>query len=87
MLYLADSPEDVAACRRRLDFRTILLVTREGRPTWPHWREIMENEGVAATVPGLGVIKEERVHTHEGFVVVWLTLGPVEPALASNARR
>ncbi len=78
------SPADVAACRRLLPFRNIVLVVREGQRTWPAWNEILEREGSAATVPGLDVIKEDRMRTRDGFLVVWLELGPLEPAVAAG---
>lgn len=87
VLHLAFTPADVPACRRYLDFHTILLVVREGRRAWPGWDELIERPGAAATVPGLNVIKEERVVTRDGFIVLWLTLGPREPALALRSTR
>jgi len=84
-LGVCETPADVAACRRLLAFRHILLVVREGQQTWPAWNEIVEHEGTAATIPGLGVVKEDRMLTRDGFRIVWLELGPVEPALAAAA--
>lgn len=83
VLHLSVTPADVAACRHRLAFRHILLVVREGQRSWPGWDEIVERQGYAATVPGLNVLQEDRVRTRDGFLVVWLELGPLGPALAS----
>lgn len=87
VLHIAVTPGDVTACRRLADFRHILLVVREGQRSWPGWNEILEQPGYAATIPGLNLVKEERVRTRDGFLVVWLELGPLEPALAANAGR
>jgi hypothetical protein len=87
VLHLSLAPADVAACRHRLDFRHIVLVFRNGSRAWPGWDEILEREGYAATIPGLDVVKEERMLTRDGFVVVWLELGPIAPALAANTPR
>ncbi len=84
VLHVCVSPTDVPACRRLLAFRHIVLVQRESQRTWPGWNEIVEREGYAATIPGLGVIKEDRMRTRDGFLVVWLELGPLEPQLAAG---
>lgn len=87
VLHLALTPQDVDACRRRLDFRHILLVFRDGSRAWAGWDEIMEREGAARTISGLGVVREGRYHSLDGFTVVWLELAPLGPLLASDAPR
>jgi len=87
VLALALAPADVAACRRRHDFRHIVLVFRHAERAWPAWREIVEHAGTAATVSELGVSRERRMQTADGFHVVWLELGPLPSALAAAARR
>jgi hypothetical protein len=82
VLHLALAPGDVEACRRRRDFRVILLAFREPDRAWPGWVEIMSRYGAAATVPRLGVLSERRYHSADGFIVVWLALGPLAPAMA-----
>ncbi len=84
VLHLALAPADVAACRRRLEFRHVLLVFRTGRRAWPGWDELLEQPGFAATVPGLGVVREDRYRTRDGFTVVWLELGPLAPQVAGR---
>ena len=86
VIHLAYSPADVPACRRRHDFRHILLVFRSSERAWPYWQETVERPGAAATLEGLHAVAERRYATTDGFRVVWLELGPVEPALASDAR-
>ena len=86
VVHLALSPGDVEACRRRLDFRHIVLVFRGDRRAWPGWSEIVEREGLARTLPGLGVTAERRYRTEDGFDVVWLVLGPLGPTLAAGIR-
>jgi hypothetical protein len=86
VIHLALTPDDVEACRRRLDFHHIVLVFRSDQRAWAGWSEIVEREGVARTLPRLGLADERRYHTADGFTVVWLVLGPLAPALASAAR-
>jgi hypothetical protein len=82
VLALADSPADVAACRRRHAFRHIVLVFRRADRAWPAWREIVERPGGGALEGELGVSRERRFQTADGFQVVWLELGPVPSAVA-----
>ncbi len=84
VIHLALSPSDVDACRRRHEFRHILLAFRTGKRAWNGWEEIMEREGAAATIEGLRVIEEKRFTSFDGFGVVWLQLGPMAPALAAE---
>ncbi len=86
VIHLANSPADVAACRRRHDFRHILLVFRGAERAWPHWQESVERPGTAATIDGLHVVRERRFRTGDGFEVVWLELGPLSASLACAAR-
>ena len=85
VIHLAYSPEDVAACRARHDFRHVLLVFRSAERAWEPWREIVENPGAAATHAELGLRRERRLTTADGFSIVWLELGPREPGMASRA--
>jgi len=87
VLHLSHTPADVPVVRQRLDFRHILLVFREGARAWPGWDEIVEQDGYAATIPGLGLLRERRFRTRDGFIVVWLELGPRAPALAAAGRQ
>ena len=81
VVHLALAPEDVEPCRRRLDFRNIVLAFRDPRAAWGQWGEVMAREGLARTLP-LGVAHETRFQSQDGFTVVWLELGPRAPALA-----
>lgn len=87
VLHVSQTPADVPACRRRLEFRHIVLCFREGSRAWAGWNEILEQEGYAATIPGLDVVREVRYRSRDGFLIVWLQLGPPGPALAANAGR
>jgi len=82
VIHLAYAPEDVAACRARHDFRHVLLVFRSADRAWEPWQEIVERPGAAGTHPELGVRGERRFTTADGFVVVWLELGPRQPQMA-----
>lgn len=83
VIHLAYSPADVPACRRRHDFRHILLVFRSSERAWPYWQETVEHAGTAATLDGLHAVQERRYTTPDGFQVVWLELGALPPALAA----
>jgi hypothetical protein len=86
VIHLAYTPADVPACRRRHDFRHILLVFRDAERAWPFWQETVERPGFAATLDGLHAVHERRFESADGFRVVWLELGPLEPSLASAPR-
>lgn len=87
VLHLALLPTDVESCRRLHEFRHILLAFRTGKRAWDGWEQIMEREGAAATIEGLGVVEEKRFTSFDGFGVVWLQLGPMPPAMATARRR
>jgi hypothetical protein len=84
---LASSPADVAACRARHDFHHLVLVFRSAERAWAPWQEIVERPGAAATHPELGLRHERRYTTVDGFSVVWLELGPLQPEMAFRPRR
>jgi hypothetical protein len=83
---LASSPAEVAACRARHDFHHLVLVFRSADRAWAPWQEIVERPGAAATHTELGVSRERRYTTVDGFGVVWLELGPRQPELAFRPR-
>lgn len=87
VVHLALTPADVEACRRRLDFRHIVLAFRDSRRAWAGWNEIVETPGAARVMPGLDVLAEKRYRTPDGFTIVWLELSPLGPAMAANAAR
>jgi hypothetical protein len=84
VIELADSPEDVTGCRARHEFHHLLLVFRDADQAWGGWRAFVEREGAGQALPTLGVTEEKRYRTRDGFVVVWLKLGPREPLLAAR---
>jgi hypothetical protein len=86
VIHLAYSPQDVAACRARHDFHHVLLVFRSADRAWQPWQEIVERTGAASTHPELGVRRERRFTTADGFSVVWLELGPRQPQMAFRPR-
>jgi hypothetical protein len=86
VIHLAYSPEDVNACRRRHEFRHIVLAFRGSERAWAHWQEIVERPGTAATIEGLAVAQERRFISNDGFTIVWLELSPLGPQLAADAR-
>jgi hypothetical protein len=86
VIHLAYSPADVAAGRRRHDFRHIVLVFRSADRAWDEWQDIVARPGAAQLDPELVVSREQRFDSADGFVVVWLELGPLPPQLAAGLR-
>jgi hypothetical protein len=84
VVHLALSPADIAACRRELDVRHVLLVFREPARAWPAWVEVMARPAEVARDPELNVARVERFDTRDGFMAVWLDLGPLAPRMARN---
>ena len=87
VVHLALSPEDVEACRRRLDLRHVVLVFREPARAWDGWAQVLERPGEAARNPEWNITRVRNFETHDGFIVVWLELGPLAPRLAARAGR
>jgi len=84
VISLAYSPADVNACRARCDFRHVVLVFRSAERAWDYWQEIVERPGTAETHRELGVERERRFLSADGFTVVWLELGPLPPQMAAR---
>ncbi|HXS81169.1 MAG TPA: hypothetical protein VN896_00510 [Methylomirabilota bacterium] len=82
VIHLAYSPADIPSCRARHDFRHVLLVFRSAERAWAPWQDIVELPGEAGTHAELGVRRERRFTTEDGFAVVWLELGPRTPQVA-----
>jgi hypothetical protein len=82
VLHLALSPEDVEACRRRLDFRNVLLVFRDAQSAWPEWREVVAHPDEAPDRPEWNVRRVREWRTADGFFVIWLELKPTREQLA-----
>jgi hypothetical protein len=75
VVHLAVSPDDVDACRRRLDFRAVLLVFRGPDRAWPEWQEVLERPEEAAHRPEWNIARAVRFETSDGFIAIWLDLG------------
>jgi hypothetical protein len=87
VIHLAYTPSDVPACRRRHDFRHIVLAFRSSERAWDHWQEIVERDGAAKLDPDLAVANELRFRTSDGFTIVWLQLAALPPAYAAAPAR
>jgi hypothetical protein len=86
VLHLATSPADLDACRRRLEFRHVLLVFRDESAAWPEWREVVAHPREAPHRPEWNVRQVRLWRTDDGFTLVWLELGPPPMRLAARAR-
>jgi hypothetical protein len=85
VVHLTLGPDDLAACRRRLDFRQVILVFRNADRAGPEWGEIFVHPDESRAHADWN-IKRWRVWTSsDGFRIVWLELGPLPPGLAGRA--
>ncbi len=86
VVHLAHTPPDIAACRRRLGFRHVLIVFRDVEAAWPGWQEILARPEEATRQPEWNVVRERHWQDQDGFRIVWLELGPLEASLAGGVR-
>jgi len=84
VLHLALSPADLESCRRRLEFRHVLLVFRDPASAWPGWREAVAAPGEAPNRPEWNVRRVREWRTADGFSVIWLELKPPQARLAAR---
>ena len=83
VLHLGLSPDDLEACRRRLEFRHVLLVFRDAERAWPEWREVVARPQEAAHRPEWNVRRVRSWRTSDGFKLVWLELDAPRPRFAA----
>ncbi len=86
VVHLAQTPADVPACRRRLEFRHVLVAFREADAAWPGWQEVFTRPAEATRHPEWNVARESHWRQPDGFLIVWLELGPPEASLAVGGR-
>jgi len=84
VIHLALAPEDIDACRRRLDFRHVLLVFRDPAHAWGEWGQVLAHPLEARDRPELNIEHVRRYQSTDGFIVVWLELGPLGPKFAAR---
>ncbi len=83
VLHLALSPADLEGCRRRLEFRHVLLVFRDPANAWPEWREAVAEPARAPDRPEWNVRRVRQWRTSDGFSVIWMELRPPPARLAA----
>lgn len=83
VIHLALEPEDLEACRRRLDVRHVLLVFRRPEYAWGGWRDVVARPLEARQRPELNITRVREFVSSDGFRVVWLDLGPLPARLAA----
>jgi hypothetical protein len=86
VVHLALTPADLGACRRRLEFRNVVLVFRDPGQAWPEWHEVLARPAEAPRHPEWNVARERHWEAADGFQIVWLELGPQEATLAMIRR-
>jgi hypothetical protein len=84
VVHLALAPGDVEACRRRLDVRHIVLVYRDPGRAGREWGEIVVRPAEAPGHPEWNVTRARLWTSSDGFRIVWLELGPLNPRLAAS---
>lgn len=82
VIHLAETPDDVAACRERLEFRHVILVFRGPERAWRGWDQILERPAEAPQNPDWNVTFVRQYRSTDEFDIVWLELGPMKPGLA-----
>jgi hypothetical protein len=82
VIHLAQTPDDVRACRERIAFRHVILVFRDPERAWRGWDEILERPQEAPQNPDWNVTYLRQFRSEDGFNIVWLELGPLGPGLA-----
>jgi hypothetical protein len=87
VVHLAQTPADLAACRRKLEFRHVLVVFRDVEAVWPGWEDVFTRPEQATRQPEWNVVREFHWRQYDGFRVVWLELGPPEATLAGGDSR
>jgi hypothetical protein len=87
VIHLALTPADVEACRRKLPFRAVVLAFRSADRAWPGWVELVDRPDDALHHPEWNVRSVRHWTTPDGFMIVWLDLGPLGSPLASAALR
>lgn len=84
VIHLALTPADLAPCRRRVEFRHVVLAFRDAEHAWPGWQEVMARPADAPHRPEWNILRERHAVTPDGFQVVWLELGPPETRVAAK---
>ena len=84
VIHLTASPDDLNACRRRMDFRRVLLVFRDAEHAWPEWQEVVAHPTESLHRVEWGVRHVRRFDSTDGFQVIWLDLAPLGPELAGR---
>ena len=83
VIHLAESPDLVGACRRRVNFGNVILVFRDARAAWPEWRDVVERPKDAIHHADWNIRQMREFQSPDGFRVIWLELKPLEPAEAA----
>jgi hypothetical protein len=87
VIHLALSPDELDACRRRVDFRRVLLVFRDPAHAWPEWSGVIARPTDALHHAEWNVKHVREYRTADGFRLIWLDLGPLGPELATTGSR
>ena len=84
VIHLSVSPDDLNTCRRRMDFRRVLLVFRDAEHAWPGWQDVVAHPAESIHRVEWGVRHVRMYDTQDGFKLIWLDLAPLGPELAGK---
>jgi hypothetical protein len=84
VIHLSVSPDDLTACRRYTDFRNVFLVFRDAKHAWSEWQPVVDRPLESLHRVEWNVRHVRQYDSGDGFVVIWLELGPLGPELAAH---
>jgi hypothetical protein len=83
VVHLALTPADVDDCRRRYPVQHVLLAFRSAERAWRGWDQIIARPAEAPDNPDWNIRAVRQYDSPDGFIIVWLELGALEPGLAA----
>jgi hypothetical protein len=86
VIHLALTPDLITACRRKMDFRHVVLAFHDGAHAWPDWSQLVDHPNEALHHAEWNVVRVRQFLSYDGFKIVWLDLGPLGPELAAARR-
>lgn len=82
VVHLALGPEDVDECRRRYEFRHVLLAFRSAERAWRGWDQIVRRPAEAPDRPEWNIRRVRQYQSPDAFILIWIEMNALEPGLA-----